>query len=367
MKIIESQDFEESNALPENQESPPKTAKSTGSESEEGLFSERGVLTQQASDNESTWENVLRPQRFEDFPGQESVKEKLKIFVKAAQFRNEPLDHVLLSGPPGLGKTTLAQILAYEMGVDCKVTSAPALDKKGDLAAILTSLRPNSILFIDEIHRLSRVVEEYLYSAMEDFYLDIVTGEGLSARSMKFQLVPFTLVGATTRSGLLNAPFRDRFGIAERLQFYDKNALTQILIRSAEILKVEADVPGLQQIAMRSRGTPRITNRLLKRVRDYAQVQGNGKITSDIAHFALNQLGVDSLGLDLMDRKILSLIQNQFTGGPVGIETLSAALAEEAETIEEVYEPFLIQEGLLLKTPRGRMISQTGRDHLLSK
>lgn len=336
-------------------------------ESDEIENATRGVLSRQNFESEITWENVLRPQKFEDFPGQDSVKEKLRVFVQAAKLRGEPLDHVLLSGPPGLGKTTLAQILAQEMGVDCKVTSAPALDKKGDLAAILTSLQPNSFLFIDEIHRLSRVVEEYLYSAMEDFYLDIVTGEGLSARSMKFQLAPFTLVGATTRSGLLNAPFRDRFGIAERLQFYDKASLTQILIRSAKILNIEATREGLEELAKRSRGTPRITNRLLKRVRDYAQVSGNGKIDRDIAIYALDQLGVDSLGLDGMDRKLLSLIDSRFQGGPVGVETLSAALAEEVETIEEVYEPFLIQEGLLLKTPRGRMISQIAKSHLDSE
>jgi Holliday junction DNA helicase RuvB len=324
----------------------------------------RGILEKTVFEGESTWENILRPQRFEDFPGQDSVKEKLRVFVQAAKLRGEPLDHVLLSGPPGLGKTTLAQILAHEMGVDCKVTSAPALDKKGDLAAILTSLKPNSILFIDEIHRLSRVVEEYLYSAMEDFYLDIVTGEGLSARSMKFQLAPFTLVGATTRSGLLNAPFRDRFGIAERLQFYDRKSLAQILTRSAGLLKIEADPLAIDEMAKRSRGTPRITNRLLKRVRDYAQVAGQEKISLEMAHYALNQLGVDSLGLDTTDRKIIQLIASRFQGGPVGIETLSAALAEEAETIEEVYEPFLIQEGLLLKTPRGRMISQLAKDHV---
>ncbi len=353
MKIIESEDFD----LFEDEVTSSSKVPGGGPEG-------RGVLSKQMGDSESSWENVLRPQRFEDFPGQETVKEKLKIFTQAAQLRGEPLDHVLLSGPPGLGKTTLAQILAHEMGTDCKVTSAPALDKKGDLAAILTSLKPNSILFIDEIHRLSRVIEEYLYSAMEDFYLDIVTGEGLSARSMKFQLAPFTLVGATTRSGLLNAPFRDRFGISERLHFYDKKALSLILKRSAAILKIEAETEGLEEIAKRSRGTPRITNRLLKRVRDYAQVSGTGKISQEIAIYALDQLGVDSWGLDSMDRKILELIETRFQGGPVGIETLSAALAEETETIEEVYEPFLIQEGLLLKTPRGRMISQIAKDHL---
>lgn len=332
--------------------------------SEEKFNPDRGVLASVIADTEKSWENVLRPTHFDEFPGQTEVKEKLKVFVQAAKIRNEPLDHVLLSGPPGLGKTTMAQILAKEMGVPCKVTSAPALDKKGDLAALLTSLQPNSVLFIDEIHRLSRVVEEYLYTAMEDFYLDIVTGEGLAARSMKFQLVPFTLVGATTRAGLLNAPFRDRFGISERLNFYDRKALQQILTRSAQILEIGADAEGLSEIAKRSRGTPRITNRLLKRVRDYAQVQGQGVINQDIAKYALDQLGVDQMGLDLMDRRILQLISSRFQGGPVGIETISAALSEETETIEEVYEPFLIQEGLLHKTPRGRMISEIAKNHL---
>lgn len=313
---------------------------------------------------EVSWENQLRPHKFSDFPGQEIVKEKLRVFVAAAKKRKEPLDHILLSGPPGLGKTTLAQIVAEEMGADIKVTSAPALDRKGDLAAILTSLKPFSVLFIDEIHRLSRAVEEYLYTAMEDYYLDIVTGEGLGARSMKFQLAPFTLVGATTRAGLLNAPFRDRFGIVERLQFYNREALEKILHRSAGILNVPYDQEGLAQIASRSRGTPRISNRLLKRVRDYAQVQGQGKITLQISHSALDQLGVDKKGLDEMDRRILSLICEKFEGGPVGIETMAAALSEDRGTLEEVYEPFLIQEGLLQKTPRGRVVTTMGKDHL---
>lgn len=315
---------------------------------------------------ESAWENQLRPHRFEDFPGQDEVKEKLKVFVQAAQKRSEPLDHVLLSGPPGLGKTTLAQILASEMNADIKITSAPAIEKKGDLAALLTSLKPNSILFIDEIHRLSRAIEEYLYTAMEDYYLDIVTGEGLGARSMKFQLVPFTLVGATTRAGLLNGPFRDRFGIVERLHFYDRKSLQQILERSASILNVDGETDGFSEIAKRSRGTPRIANRLLKRVRDYAEVKGDGKITFKMAQFALNQLGVDQLGLDLMDRKILQLIGEKFSGGPVGIETMAAALSEDSGTLEEVYEPFLIQEGLLQKTQRGRVLTALGNEHLMA-
>jgi Holliday junction DNA helicase RuvB len=260
-----------------------------------------------------------------------------------------------------LGKTTLAKILANELGVDCKFTSAPAIDKKGDLAAILTSLRPNSLLFIDEIHRLNRVIEEYLYTAMEDYYIDIVTGDGLGARSMKFQLVPFTLVGATTRSGLLSAPLLTRFGIVERLQFYDKHALETILLRSAEILGISMTEKGARQLAQRSRGTPRIANRLLKRVRDYAQVQGSGCVDEDISIYALDQLGVDQYGLDHMDRRILNLIKDKFAGGPVGIETMAAALSEDKGTLEEVHEPFLIQEGFLIKTPRGRMVTEIAK------
>ncbi|PIS10503.1 MAG: Holliday junction branch migration DNA helicase RuvB [Bdellovibrio sp. CG10_big_fil_rev_8_21_14_0_10_47_8] len=324
----------------------------------------RQILSKEPLDGEGSWENVLRPSSFEEFPGQDEVKNKLRIFVQAAKNRSEPLDHTLLSGPPGLGKTTLAKIIAHDLGVDCKVTSAPALDKKGDLAALLTSLKPFSVLFIDEIHRLSTVIEEYLYTAMEDYYLDIVTGEGLGARSMKFQLAPFTLIGATTRAGLLNAPFRDRFGITERLNFYDHKSLETILRRSAEILDIESEEFGISEIAKRSRGTPRIANRLLKRVRDYAQVKGQGLITHDIAKYALQQLGVDQLGLDPMDRRILKLIHEKFQGGPVGIETIAAALSEESDTIEEVYEPFLIQEGLLMKTQRGRVITELAKKHL---
>ncbi|MGE0634290.1 MAG: Holliday junction branch migration DNA helicase RuvB [Pseudobdellovibrionaceae bacterium] len=326
---------------------------------------ERGILTnERESEKETVWENQLRPPSFSEFPGQESVKEKLKVFLAAAKKRQEPLDHVLLSGPPGLGKTTLAKIIANEMGADFRVTSGPALDKKGDLAAILTSLKPFSILFVDEIHRLPKVLEEYLYSAMEDYYIDIVTGEGLGARSMKFQLAPFTLIGATTRAGLLAAPFKERFGIDERLQFYNKEELQKILLRSSTLLKIPMDAEGAAEIARRSRGTPRIANRLLKRVRDYAEVKGTGAITHELASYALNKLGVDQLGLDEMDRKILILIGEKFAGGPVGIETLSAALSEESDTLEEVYEPFLLQEGLIQKTPRGRVITEHARIHL---
>lgn len=310
------------------------------------------------------WENELRPQRFEDFPGQHEVKDKLRIFVKAAKSRKEPLDHTLLCGPPGLGKTTLARILAHDLEAECRVTSAPALDKKGDLAAVLTSLKPFTVLFIDEIHRLNHHVEEYLYSAMEDYSIDIVTGEGLGARPMVFKLAPFTLVGATTRAGLLSQPFRERFGIVERLQFYDREALEQILLRSASILKIPMNAEGASEIARRSRGTPRVANRLLKRVRDYAQVKGNGTIDQEIAIYALNQLGVDQFGLDLMDRRILKLIQDKYAGGPVGIETMAAALSEEAETLEEVYEPFLIQEGFLQKTQRGRILTDFAKRQL---
>lgn len=330
-----------------------KTAQQSGADSAEGVTGEAATL-----------EVSLRPTNFDEFPGQKVVKEKLKVFVQAASLRGEQLDHTLLCGPPGLGKTTLAYILAKSMGVEIKSTSAPALDKKGDLAAILTSLKPNSILFIDEIHRLNRHVEEYLYSAMEDFFIDIITGEGWGARSMKFKLVPFTLVGATTRAGLLNAPFRDRFGIVERLAFYDPKDLALILNRSASLLKIPISEKGAFEIASRCRGTPRIANRLLKRVRDYAAVQGKTEIDDSIARFALDQLEVDKRGLDMMDRQILNLITGRFNGGPVGIETLSAALSEERETLEEVYEPYLIQEGFIQKTPRGRVAGKPTYDHL---
>lgn len=318
-------------------------------------------------ETETKWENKLRPQKFEEFPGQDDVKEKIKVFLQAAKNRQEPLDHTLLFGPPGLGKTTLAQIIAHELGVEIKITSAPAIDKKGDLAAILTSLKPYSILFIDEIHRLHTSIEEYLYTAMEDYYIDIVTGEGLGAMSMKFQLAPFTLIGATTRAGLLDNPFRDRFGIQERLQFYDKNALKQILMRSAGLLDLQMEPNGAEEIARRARGTPRVANRLLKRVRDYAQVKGDGVVTQKLALYALDQLGVDKNGLDDMDRRILKLMHEKYEGGPVGIETMAAALGEDRETLEEVYEPFLIQEGLIQKTPRGRTLTQYSKQMDLFK
>ncbi len=327
------------------------------------IENERDVSGETREDGERLWENTLRPSRFDEFPGQKSIVEKLQIYIEAAKRRQEPMDHVLFSGPPGLGKTTLAHLIANEMGANLKTTSGPALDKKGDLAAILTSLTPNSVLFIDEIHRLQRVVEEYLYSAMEDFYVDIITGDGLGARTMKFKLAPFTLIGATTRAGLLNAPFRDRFGIVERLNFYDKTQLVQIIRRSAALVNVTIEDDGAMELARRSRGTPRIANRLLRRVRDFAEIQNNGVISMELAAHALNKMEVDNLGLDEMDRKILSVIIEKFACGPVGLETLSAALSEDKGTLEEVYEPFLIQEGLLQKTPRGRVATDLAKKH----
>jgi holliday junction DNA helicase RuvB len=325
---------------------------------------EERIISANKFGTEGVWENKLRPHSFADFPGQQRLKEKLFVFVKAAQKREEPLDHILFSGPPGLGKTTLAQIIAHELKVECKTTSGPAIEKKGDIAAILTSLKPNSVLFIDEIHRLPRPVEEYLYSAMEDYFIDLITGEGLGAKAMRFQLVPFTLIGATTREGLINAPLRARFGIMERLQFYDHASLAKIVKRSSQLLNIPIDENGATEIAKRSRGTPRVANRLLKRVRDYAEVVGTGHIDVKLAHHALDELEVDPLGLDPMDRRILKIIDEKFSGGPVGIDTLSAILNEESQTIEEVYEPFLLQEGFLQKTPRGRIISEIGRKHL---
>ena len=306
----------------------------------------------------------LRPLSFEEFPGQKSVKSKLKVFVSACLKRKEPLDHCLLSGPPGLGKTTLAHIVANTLKVDMKSISAPAIRRKGDIAATLTSLKEGMVLFIDEIHRLTKDVEEYLYSAMEDFYIDIVTGEGFGARSVRFQLPCFTLIGATTRIGLLKSPFRDRFGIVERLSFYDWEALKIIVTRSASLLNVSITDEGAEEIARRSRGTPRVANRLLKRVRDFAQVHSKGIVDQKQARLALQYLGVDEQGLDFMDLKILSLMKEHFQSGPVGIDTLSAVLGEETDTIEDFYEPFLIQQGLVRKTSRGRILTKRAEEHL---
>jgi len=313
---------------------------------------------------ENDVERKLRPLSFDDFTGQDQVLENLQIFVKAANLRNEALDHTLFHGPPGLGKTTLANILASELNVGIKITSGPVLDKPGDLAGLLTNLEERDVLFIDEIHRLSPVVEEYLYSAMEDFKIDIMIESGPNARSVQIHLNPFTLVGATTRSGLLTAPMRARFGIQSRLQYYNTELLSTIVERSSTILGVPITIEAAIEIARRSRGTPRIANALLRRVRDFAQIKGNGKIDIEIARFALNALHVDQHGLDEMDNKILTTIIDKFKGGPVGLSTLATAVSENSETIEEVYEPFLIQEGFIFRTPRGREVTDKAYKHL---
>ena len=309
-------------------------------------------------------EKGLRPESLEQYVGQSKAKNNLKIFIEAAKSRNEPLDHVLFYGPPGLGKTTLATIIAHEMGVHIKVTSGPASEKPGEMAAILNNLAENDILFIDEIHRLNRQVEEVLYPAMEDYSIDIMIGKGQGARSIRLDLPKFTLVGATTRAGLLTAPLRDRFGVINKLEFYTVDELKQIIIRSAGLLNVEIDEKGATELARRSRGTPRLANRLLKRVRDFAQVKYDGVITEDVANLALDLLEVDKLGLDKGDRSILETMIDKFDGGPVGLDTLAAALGEDSGTLEDVYEPYLIQNGLLQRTPRGRIATRLAYEHL---
>jgi Holliday junction DNA helicase RuvB len=315
-------------------------------------------------DTERDFENSLRPLNFTGFKGQGKVVENLMVFVSAARLRGESLDHVLLHGPPGLGKTTLANIIANELGVGFKVTSGPVLDKPGDLAGLLTSLEPNELLFIDEIHRLTPIVEEYLYSAMEDFRIDILIDKGPSARSIQIDLNPFTLVGATTRSGLLTSPLRARFGINMHLEYYNIDTLTGIVIRSSNILNVECDYEAAYEIASRSRGTPRVANALLRRVRDFAQVKGNGKIDKEISTYALEALNIDKYGLDEVDNKILLTIIDKFNGGPVGISTIATAVSDDIGTIEEVYEPFLIKEGFIKRTPRGREVTDLAYRHL---
>lgn len=309
-------------------------------------------------------EKGLRPESLDQYVGQSKAKNNLKIFIEAAKSRNEPLDHVLFYGPPGLGKTTLATIIAHEMGVHIKVTSGPAIEKPGEMAAIINNLAENDILFIDEIHRLNRQVEEVLYPAMEDYSIDIMIGKGQGARSIRLDLPKFTLVGATTRAGLLTAPLRDRFGVINKLEFYTVDELKQIIIRSAGLLNVEIDEKGATELARRSRGTPRLANRLLKRVRDFAQVKYDGVITEDVANLALDLLEVDKLGLDKGDRSILETMIDKFDGGPVGLDTLAAALGEDSGTLEDVYEPYLIQNGLLQRTPRGRIATRLAYEHL---
>lgn len=321
-------------------------------------------FTPEDASSETVEENTLRPKRLSDYVGQEKIKENLKVFIEAARLRGEALDHMLLYGPPGLGKTTLSHIIANEMGVNIKVTSGPAIEKPGDLAAILSSLGTGDVLFIDEIHRLTRAVEEILYPAMEDFALDIIMGQGPAARSIRIPLERFTLIGATTRAGSLSSPLRDRFGMLMRLELYTVQELARIIIRSAGILGIAIDPEAASEIASRSRGTPRIANRLLKRVRDFAMVKGDGVVTLPIAKMALEKLEIDELGLDLIDRKLLGAIIRNFSGGPVGLETLSATIGEEAVTIEDVYEPYLMQIGFLSRTPRGRCVTPLAYEHM---
>ena len=327
------------------------------------MTEEFDIREEKYSPAEKDFENALRPPKFADFSGQQKVVDNLQIFVEAAKYRGEPLDHTLLHGPPGLGKTTLSNIIANELGVGFKITSGPVLDKPGDLAGILTSLEPNDVLFIDEIHRLSAVVEEYLYSAMEDYRIDIMIDKGPSARSIQIDLNPFTLVGATTRSGLLTAPLRARFGINLHLEYYDNDTIARIIKRSASIIRVPIDDDAAAEIAGRSRGTPRIANALLRRVRDFAQVKGSGRINIDIVQYALSALNIDQYGLDEIDNKILLTIIDKFKGGPVGVSTIATAIGEDSGTVEEVYEPFLIMEGFIKRTPRGRMATELAYRH----
>ncbi|EEX53127.1 Holliday junction branch migration DNA helicase RuvB [Hoylesella loescheii] len=322
------------------------------------------IRDERTTPSEREFENALRPPKFQDFSGQSKVVENLEVFVEAAKYRGEPLDHTLLHGPPGLGKTTLSNIIANELGVGFKITSGPVLDKPGDLAGILTSLEANDVLFIDEIHRLSPVVEEYLYSAMEDYRIDIMIDKGPSARSIQIDLNPFTLIGATTRSGLLTAPLRARFGINLHLEYYDPQTLARIIKRSARILNVPIDDEAAMEISRRSRGTPRIANALLRRVRDFAQVKGNGSIDTVIARLSLTALNIDQYGLDEIDNRILLTIIDKFQGGPVGVSTIATAIGEDAGTLEEVYEPYLIMEGFIKRTQRGRMVTELAYQHL---
>lgn len=333
---------------------------------EQGEFElERAVSpVEQVQDTTDDFEVTVRPKTLDDYIGQDKVKENIRVCVEAAKMRADALDHVLLYGPPGLGKTTLAMILAHEMGVNIRVTSGPAIEKPGDLAALLTNLEKGDVLFIDEIHRLSRQVEEILYPALEDYALDIIMGKGPAARSIRIELNKFTLVGATTRSGQLSAPLRDRFGIIERLELYSPEQLSDIIKRSAVILGVSCDDEGAYELASRSRGTPRIANRMLRRARDYAQIMGDGTITKQIANFALDRMEIDDLGLDKLDRRLLKMIITGYNGGPVGLQTLASAIGEEAITLEDVCEPYLMQLGFLAKTPRGRVATQLAYDHL---
>ncbi len=325
---------------------------------------ERRVIETNLTAEDEQIENSLRPKRLEDYIGQEKIKEKLKIYLEAAKKRGDALDHVLFYGPPGLGKTTLAEIIAHEMGVNIKITSGPAIEKPGDMAAILNNLQEGDLLFVDEIHRLNRQVEEVLYPAMEDYAIDIMIGKGPTARSLRLELPKFTLVGATTRAGLLSAPLRDRFGISERLEFYNTEELAQIILNSAKKLKVTVDREGALQMGMRSRGTPRIANRILKRVRDYAQVRYDGAVTKEIADEALDIMEVDKYGLDNLDRNILTAMIEKFGGGPVGLETLAATLGEDSGTLEDVYEPFLLKNGFIIRTPKGRVVTEKATLHL---